>query len=86
MDFARAEEGLAMSVLDEVRASQPDYGHVPNVLHPAPVVEAGGGVLEWYDIAEGDRPIPRDVASSHASASRRRPAEARWRATSGSSS
>ena len=62
MDFARAEE-LAMSVLDEVGAIAPGYEHLSKVVHPAPAVEAGGGVLKWYDIAEGERPIPRDVAA-----------------------
>jgi hypothetical protein len=52
-----------MSVLDEVGAIKAGYEHVSKVVHPAPVVEAGGGVLKWYDIAEGDRPIPRAVAA-----------------------
>jgi hypothetical protein len=52
-----------MSVLDEVGAITPGYEHRSKVVHPAPAVEAGGAVLKWYDIAEGERPIPRDVAA-----------------------
>ena len=52
-----------MSVLDEVGVITPGYAHVSKVVHPAPLVEAGGGVLKWYDIAEGDKPIPRDIAA-----------------------
>jgi hypothetical protein len=50
-----------MSLLDAVGEIKRDYRHVPKVIHPAPVVEAGGAVLKWYDIAEGDRPIPRSI-------------------------
>jgi len=52
-----------VSVLDEVGAIAPGYEHLSKVVHPAPAVEAGGGVLKWYDIAEGERPIPREVAA-----------------------
>ena len=39
---------------------------------PAPPVEAGGGLLKWYDIAEGDRPVP-----PRSERSRARPARGR---------
>ena len=52
-----------MSALDELGVITPGYEHVSKVVHPAPLVEAGGGVLKWYDIAEGDKPIPRDIAA-----------------------
>jgi hypothetical protein len=50
-----------MSALDEIGTIKQGYEHVSKVVHPAPPVEAGGGLLKWYDIAEGERPIPRDV-------------------------
>jgi hypothetical protein len=50
-----------MSALEAVGAIREDYRHVPKVVHPAPVVEAGGALLKWYDIAEGERPVPREV-------------------------
>ncbi len=50
-----------MSLLDAVGEIKRDYRHVPKVIHPAPLVEAGGAVLKWYDIAEGDRPVPRSI-------------------------
>ncbi len=50
-----------MSALDEIGAIAPDYDHVSKVVHPAPPVAAGGGLLKWYDIAEGDRPVPRAI-------------------------
>jgi hypothetical protein len=47
-----------VSALDEAGVIAPGYEHLSKVVHPAPPVEAGGGILKWYDIAEGDRPIP----------------------------
>src|SRR3954470_6276878 len=47
-----------MSVLDRAGVIAPGYEHVSKMVHPAPPVEAGGGVLKWYDIAEGERPVP----------------------------
>ena len=47
-----------MSALDEAGVIAPGYEHLSKVVHPAPPVEAGGGILKWYDIAEGERPIP----------------------------
>jgi hypothetical protein len=47
-----------VSRLDAVGEMKPGYRHVPKVIHPAPPVAAGGGLLKWYDIAEGDKPIP----------------------------
>jgi hypothetical protein len=52
-----------MSALDELGAIKADYEHVSKVIHPAPLVEVGGGVLKWYDIAEGDKPVPREIAA-----------------------
>jgi hypothetical protein len=52
-----------MSALDEVGLIKPGYRHVPKVIHPAPAITAAGGVLKWYDIAEGDKPIPREIAA-----------------------
>ena len=40
------------SHLDEVGAIPADYRHVSKVVHPARRVEAAGGLLKWYDIAE----------------------------------
>jgi hypothetical protein len=50
-----------MSALEAVGAIRDDYRHVPKLVHPAAVVEAGGALLKWYDIAEGERPVPREV-------------------------
>jgi hypothetical protein len=50
-----------MSVLDEAGAIAPGYEHVSKVVHPAPLVEAGGGILKWYDIAEGERTVPAAI-------------------------
>ena len=47
-----------MSALDEVGAIAPGYEHVSKVVHPAPAVEARGGLLKWYDIAQAEQPIP----------------------------
>jgi hypothetical protein len=52
-----------VSILEEIGAIEPGYRHVAKVIHPAPAVAAGGGLLKWYDIAEGDRPIPRHIAA-----------------------
>ena len=52
-----------MSALDELGVITPGYEHVSKVVHPAPPVEVGGGVLKWYDIAEGEKPVPRDIAA-----------------------
>ena len=60
-DGLRARGGRPMSALATVGEVAPDYRHVEKVIHPRPVVETGGGLLKWYDIAEGDRPVPRDV-------------------------
>jgi hypothetical protein len=51
-----------MSQLDEVGVVPLGYRHVSKVIHPAAAVEAAGGMLKWYDIAEGDKPIPRAIA------------------------
>jgi len=48
----------ALAAVGEVGA---DYRHVEKLIHPRPVVETGGALLKWYDIAEGDRPVPREV-------------------------
>ena len=50
-----------MSVLDRAGVIPPGYEHVAKVVHPAPPVEAGGGVLKWYDLAEGERPVPAAI-------------------------
>jgi hypothetical protein len=50
-----------VSALESVGAVREGYRHVPKGVHPAPPVEAGGAVLKWYDIAEGERPVARAV-------------------------
>ncbi|HEY3614461.1 MAG TPA: hypothetical protein VGK92_12180 [Gaiellales bacterium] len=50
-----------MSALETVGEIREGYRHVPKVVHPAPVVEAGGALLKWYDIAEGLQPVPREI-------------------------
>ena len=50
-----------MSALETAGEIRADYRHVPKVIHPAPVVEAGDALLKWYDIAEGERPVPRAI-------------------------
>jgi hypothetical protein len=52
-----------MSTLDEVGLIKPEYRHLPKVIHPAPAVTAAGGVVKWYDIAQGDKPIPREIGA-----------------------
>ena len=39
------------------------YRHVSKVIHSSAAVEAAGGMLKWYEIAEGDKPVPRSVAA-----------------------
>ena len=51
-----------MSALVSVGEIGGDYQHVAKVIHPRPAVESGGALLKWYDIAAGDRPVPRAVA------------------------
>lgn len=50
-----------MSALEEVGEIAAGYRHVAKVVHAAPVVEAGGALLKWYDIAEGERPVSRGL-------------------------
>jgi hypothetical protein len=52
-----------MSRLDEVGTIAPDYRHVPKVIHAGPAVTAAGGLFKWYDIAEGNKPVPREIAA-----------------------
>ena len=51
------------SQLDEVGVIPADYRHVSKVIHSSAAIEAAGGMLKWYEIAEGDRPVPRSVAA-----------------------
>ena len=51
------------SQLDEVGVIPADYQHVSKVIHSSAAIEAAGGMLKWYEIAEGDRPVPRSVAA-----------------------
>ena len=51
------------SQLDEVGVIPAGYRHVSKVIHSSAAVEAAGGMLKWYEIAEGDRPVPRSVAA-----------------------
>jgi hypothetical protein len=52
-----------VSQLDAVGAITPGYRHVSKLVHARPPLAVAGGLLKWYDIAEGDKPIPREIAA-----------------------
>jgi hypothetical protein len=51
------------SQLEEVGVIPDSYRHVSKVIHSSAAVEAAGGMLKWYEIAEGDKPVPRATAA-----------------------
>jgi hypothetical protein len=52
-----------MQGLEEVGEIAAGYRHVTKVIHSSPAIEAAGGLLKWYDIAERDKPVPRAISA-----------------------
>ena len=75
-----------MSALEEVGEIKPGYSTCPRSSTLLPPSRRGGGLLKWYDIAEGDKPVPRDIGALAREGLREAAAGDALAASSGSSS
>ena len=62
-----------MSPLDAAGASGPPTSTCPRSSSRAPAVAAAGGMLKWYEIAEGDEAGPRSRCGARARGAAARP-------------